>query len=179
MNRAVNVTRPGHGPETFAPALPDGRLHRPARPLLQELYHLYTAERQLASDLRGLFDLATAIHVRLALSDQRRVTTRQILRLERAIQMTTGAAASQVAASLTTLQPPGGTPDDVGRLHDPSGSIVAFPLRAAQAAIAEYGAALSVARLVGQVPIADLLGESLQEKRDTIVALSGLPDEIE
>lgn len=160
MERSANLARPGHGPEVHSPAHPDGRRHRPAKPLIQELYHLYTAERQFAFDLRALFHRATAIPARLALSDQRRVATRQILRLERTIQMATGAPAVPAAASMTPY-------------------LAEHPLGAAQAATAEYQAAVAAARLVGQAWIADLLEASLREKRDTIIALTELRDDLD
>lgn len=137
-------------------------------PLLQQLYHLYTAERQLALDLFILFHQSTSIPLRLELSDRRRETTRHILRLERIIQITTGATVSRVAANMTTLRPSG---VDLGE----PGVTLVIPLRALQAAIAAYGAAISTATRLGQASIADLLAESLNEKGNMIVALSRPP----
>ena len=131
-------------------------------PLLQQLYQLYTAERQLALDLSGLFHQSTSIPMRLELSDRRRETTRHILRLERVIQMTTGNPASHVVAGMTTLRPSAIEP---GEADD-------IPLRALRAALVGYGAAISTATRLGHATIADLLALSLSEKSDTIIALS-------
>ena len=138
--------------------------------LLQQLYQLYTAERQLALDLSTLFHQSTSIPMRLDLSDRRRESTRQILRLERIIQMTTGNPASHVVAGMTTLRP---------SAIEPGGKDVSLevPLRALRAAIHAYRGAMSTATGLGQASIGRLLAESLGEKTDTLEALSAREDE--
>ena len=130
--------------------------------LLQQLYQLYTAERQLALDLSGLFHRSISIPERLELSERRKDATRHILRLERVIQLTTGTPASHVVAGMTTLRP---SPSEPGESSD-------IPLRALRAAVVGYGAAISTATRLGRATIADLLAETLSEKRDAIIALS-------
>lgn len=134
-------------------------------PLLQQIYQLYTAERQLDFDLFTLFHRSTSIPLRLDLSDRRRDTARHILRLERIIQMTTGTAVSRVAANMTTLRSAAVDPDDWGITRD-------RPRQSLEIAIAAYGAAISTATRLGHASIADLLAESLREKGDMILALS-------
>ena len=131
-------------------------------PLLQQLYQLYTAERQLALDLSGLFHQSTSIPVRLELSNRRSETTRHILRLERVIQLTTGNPASHVIAGMTTLRLSAIEP---GEADD-------IPLRALRASLGGYGAAISIATRLGHVAIADLLAKTLGEKENAIIALS-------
>jgi ferritin-like metal-binding protein YciE len=138
----------------------------PSTPLLQQLYQLYTAERQLSLDLFSLFHQSTSIPLRLELSDRRRETTRHIIRLEQIIQMTTGTPVSRVAASMTTLRALVVEPDDRDVTLD-------LPLQALEIAIAAYGAAISTATRLGHASIADLLAESLSEKGDLMTALSG------
>ena len=134
-------------------------------PLLHQLYQLYTAERQLALDLSGLFHQSSSIPMRLELSDRRRETTRHLLRIERVIQMTTGSPASHVVAGMTTLRPSAIEPGEAGVTFE-------FPLRALQVAVTAYGEAISTATLLGQASIAEILAETLGDKRNTIIALS-------
>lgn len=134
-------------------------------PLLQQLYELYTAERQLALDLSNLFHQSKSIPMRLDLSDRRKETTRHLLRLERVIQMTTGNPASHVVAGMITLRPSAIEPGEAGVTFE-------IPLRALQVAITAYGEAISTATQLGQASIAGLLAETLTEKGDTINALS-------
>jgi len=136
-------------------------------PLLQQLYELYTAERQLGLDLFTLFHRSTSIPLRLELSDRRRETTRHILRLERIIQLTTGTPVSRVAAHMTTLRPAVVEPDHLAVTLD-------LPVRALQVAIVAYGAAISTATRLGHASIADLLAETLREKDHMVSALAGL-----
>lgn len=131
-------------------------------PLLQQLYQLYTAERQLALDLSGLFHRSTSIPGRLELSERRKETTRHILRLERVIQLTTGNPASHVVAGLTTLRPSAIEP---GEAED-------APLGALRASLVGYGTAISIATRLGHATSADLLAESLGEKANRIVTAS-------
>ena len=107
-------------------------------PLLQLLYQLYTAERQLALDLSRLFHQSTSIPMRLDLSDRRKESTRHLLRLERVIQMTTGNPASHVVAGMTTLRPSAIEPGDAGVTLD-------IPLRALRTAMGDYAAAIATA----------------------------------
>jgi len=137
----------------------------PDTPLLQQLYRLYTAERQLALDLSGLFHQSTSIPMRLELSDRRKETTRHLLRLERIIQMTTGNPASHVVAGMKTLRP---SAIELGE----SGVTLEVELRALQEAMVGYEAAISIAARLGHASIADLLTESRSEKAETISALS-------
>jgi len=138
---------------------------QPTTLLLEQLYHLYMAERQFALELGELFRDSHSIPRRLTISDCRKETSRQILRLERMIQMTTGASASTAPASMTTLLPLAGDPDEESLAFD-------APLRAVEASMVAYGAAISTAQALGEIGVADLLAESLNEKSDAIVALS-------
>jgi ferritin-like metal-binding protein YciE len=138
---------------------------QPTTLLLEQLYHLYTAERRFALELGELFRDSYSIPRRLTISDCRKETARQILRLERMIQMTTGATASSAPASMTTLQPLAGDPDEPSLAFD-------APLRAVKASILAYGAAISTANALGETGVAELLAESLNEKSDACVALS-------
>ena len=134
-------------------------------PLLQQLYQLYTSERQLALDLSSLFHQSSSIPMRLDLSDRRKETTRHLLRLERVIQMTTGNPASHVVAGMTTLRPSTIEPGEAGVTME-------IPLRALQVAITAYGEAIATATQLGRAGIVDVLRETLSEKHDTIVVLS-------
>ena len=136
-----------------------------ASPLLQQLYQLYTAARQLALDRAVLFHPSNSIPMRLDLSDRRKEATRHLLRLERVIQMTTGNPASYVVAGMTTLRPSPIAPGEEGVTFE-------IPLRALQVAIASYGEAISTATRFGQSSIAEVLTETLSEKDATIIALS-------
>ena len=133
--------------------------------MLQQLYQLYTAERQLALDLSSLFHQSASIPMRLDLSDRRKESTRHLLRLERIIQMTTGNPASHVVAGMTTLRPTATEPGEAGVTFE-------IPLRALQVAITAYREALATATRLGQASIADLLAETLNEKGLAVIALS-------
>ena len=137
----------------------------PGSPLLEQLYQLYTAERQLALDLSVLFHQSTSIPMRLDLSDRRKETTRHLLRLERLIQMESGNAASHVVAGMTTLRPSESAPDETDAAFE-------IQLRALQAAITAYGEAISTATRSGQSATAEVLGETLSEKGAAIIVLS-------
>lgn len=137
----------------------------PGSPLLEQLYQLYTAERQLALDLSSLFHQSTSIPMRLDLSDRRKETTRHLLRLERLIQMETGNPASHVVAGMTTLRPSPIAPDEDGVTFE-------IPLRALQVAMTAYGEAISTATRFGRSTIADVLAETLSDKGAAIIVLS-------
>ena len=137
----------------------------PGSPLLEQLYQLYTAERQLALDLSVLFHQSTSIPMRLDLSDRRKETTRHLLRLERLIQIETGNAASHVVAGMTTLRPSEDAADEAGVGFE-------IPLRALQVAITAYGEAISTATRSGQSAIAEVLGETLSDKGAALIVLS-------
>jgi len=137
-------------------------------PLLEQLYKLYTAERQLAMDLSALFHRTTSIPMRLDLSDRRKETARHLLRLERLIQVESGNPASHVVAGMTTLRPSVSDADegDVG---------FEIPLRALQLGITAYGEAISTATRLGHASIADVLGETVTDKSAAIIAFSACP----
>jgi len=110
----------------------------PGSPLLEQLYQLYTAERQLALDLSVLFHQSTSIPMRLDLSDRRKETTRHLLRLERIIQMTSGNPASHVVAGMMTLRP------SAIELSE-TGVTLEVELQVLRAAMVGYEAAISTA----------------------------------
>ena len=144
-------------------ARPDAPI--PASPLLEQLYQLYTAERQLALDLSSLFHLTTSIPMRLDLSDRRKETTRHLLRLERVIQMETGNPASRVVAGMTTLRPSVIAPGEAGVTFE-------IPLRALEMAVVAYEGAIATATRSGQSSIAAVLVETLSDKGAAINVLS-------
>lgn len=134
----------------------------PAKVLLRHLTRLYTAERQLAFDLPRLFHQSTVLALRLALSDHRKETSRQLVRLELIIQ---------------TARTEAPSPVDVHSDGDfirgaPAHTIAAIPLKRARAAIAGYRSAIALANRMRLHSMAELLTESLNEKRNASVVLS-------
>ncbi len=154
--------------DQFTGTLSAGGRPRDGKALLRQLGRLYASERQLAFDLPRLFRQSTELSLRLVLSDQRKETSRQLIRLDLIIQ------AAGVA--------PG--PVDIHSNDDfPSGAathtIVAVPLRQARGAIAAYLSAIAIAKRIGLLSMVNLLAESLNEKRHGRVVLSRLAAELE
>jgi ferritin-like metal-binding protein YciE len=164
----VTVSRPRGRP---APGL-----ERPEAPLADQVSQLYALERQLAVDLPHWFRRADSIPLRMIVADQRRDLNRQVLRLERIIQLMTGGVASRLVGQPVALSPvalPPGDPDGLSRAGAIWSTLAAL-LHAARGSIREYGAALASAQRLGQSAVASLLAESLGEKRTTTIALSRL-----
>ena len=162
-------------PTTGAVGSAGSRARDHRKVLLRRLSRIYAAERQLAFDLPRLFRQATELALRLVLADQRKETSRQLVRLDLIIQAAGGDAPGRIAAPLK----PAERPVDVHSDEDfPSGAttdtILAVPLRQARGAIAEYQSAIAIATRIGLLSMADLLAESLNEKRNTNVVLSRL-----
>ncbi len=154
------------GPATSGRAAPAAAPRARGQELLRQLYQLYAAERQLDRDLLWLFRRAATFGLRLVLADCRRATDRQILRLENIIQALTGSAGTAMAISI-----PADLYQSLPYTTRP-GPILMIPLRSAQAALENYGAALAIARERGPRSLVDLLAESLQEKRAATAVLS-------
>ena len=152
----------------------------PEKVLVRRLYQLYAAERLFSMDLLRLFRQSASIPVRLVLSDQRRDASRQILRLERSIQLTTGAVDPGVVANLMAVPR---APHDLNDREFVRGAqiqwAIAFPLLAVQGAVTAYRSAISFAKRVGEMAIVTLLAESLSEKRNTAIVLSRLAEAVE
>lgn len=139
--------------------------------LLHQLLGLRTTERERADDLLRQFRQAGSMSARLLLSDQRRDSNRQLIRLERLIQVT-----------LWIMQAPGGTArfprsradsasaDD--RAGAPARPMAAGEVNESEAALAAYASAIALARRLDQHGTVNLLTVSLEDKRATVMALS-------
>ncbi len=146
--------------------------------LFRRLGRLYALERQLAFDLPRYFRQCTELSLRLVLSDERKGTSRQLVRLELIIQSAGYGTASRGAGRRKPAELPvdAHSDDDFPR-GAPLGTIVALLLRQTKAAIAEYRSAIATAKRLGLLAMADLLAVSLNEKQAAGVDLSKLAAE--
>lgn len=148
------------------------------RALFRQLSRLYAAERQLAFDLPRYFRQCTELSLRLVLSDERKETSRQLVRLDLIIDTAGRGALSRAARPRHRAEVPvdAHSDDDFAR-GAPLSHIAAELLRQGRAAIAEYQSAIASAKRLGLLAMADLLEQSLTEKQDATAVLSRLAAE--
>ncbi len=172
MNARDLVTPARTRPATGSMVSAGGRPRDQSKALLRRLGRLYAAERQLAFDLPRVFRQCTGLPLRLALSDQRKETSRQLVRLELILQSAGGAANGLAGLKRWAERPVDAHSDEDFPSGVPIHTVVAAALGQAQRAIAEYRAAMTLARRVGLLSMVDLLAISLNEKENASVQLA-------
>ena len=145
-----------------------------------QLLRLHAAERALAFALPDLSRRSPSVALGLVLSDHRRVTNLQIIRLELMIQAATGGLDATAAAATFPGGPPGDDQTDLGlALSDSADTLLAVPLAASRVAVAGYRSAIASAKRLGQYLSAELLSASLREKDGSAIVLCELADQAE
>ena len=145
--------------------------------LLEQLDQLYLIERALADDLRALFLRSRSLRHRLVLLAQRRETNRQILRLERIVQLATGNADAVPVTNRMEERHPAVDPVVAESTEEVNGSIIVARLKLDPVVMDGYRSAMSGAQRLGMARAADLLAASLREKRQAAAVVSQLATE--
>ena len=145
-----------------------------------QLYRLHAAECALASALPNLNRRSPWPALGLVLSNHRRATNLQIIRLELMIQAATGGLDPTAEARMVPGPPPSDDQTDLGLMFiETADTLLALPLAACRAAVAGYRSAIASAKRLGQYLPAELLAASLREKNASAIELGQLADQAE
>ena len=144
---------------------------------VKELRDIYDAEKQITKALPKMAKGAEAEELRSAFEEHREQTLGQIERIEQVFEMLGERAKSVPCKGMKGLVEEGSEilqEDGEGAVID--AGLIGAAQKVEHYEIAAYGTLITYAKLMGNEEIGDLLGETLEEEKETDQRLTGLAE---
>ena len=146
---------------------------------LQEIKDIYDAEKQILKALPKMIKGVESEELRAALEEHETVTEKQVERLEEVFQMLEKPARGKKCVAMEGLLKEGSEIlKEDGEPAVIDAAIIAAAQKVEHYEIASYGTLATFAELLGYEDIKDLLGQTLDEEKETDEKLTEIASEI-
>ena len=146
---------------------------------LQEIKDIYDAEKQILKALPKMIKGVESEELRAALEEHETVTEKQVERLEEVFQMLEKPARGKKCVAMEGLLKEGSEIlKEDGEPAVIDAAIIAAAQKVEHYEIASYGTLATFAELLGYEDIKDLLGQTLEEEKETDEKLTEIASEI-